>query len=108
MEQHEHKTNGEIDNDKVWAVLAYIFFPLPLLLVKNRSAFLNYHINQGIIFDIILVVGYFIFGAWLAFFGWIFKLCMAILFILGIMNVSNKKKVALPIIGNLFNFIKDK
>jgi uncharacterized membrane protein len=104
MEQHEHKTSVEIDNDKVWAILAYIFFPIPLF-VKNRSAFLNYHINQGIIFLIVGIIGSILIG-WIPVLGWLFNLAMIVLFIIGIMNVSKKKKTPLPIIGGMFNFIK--
>ena len=105
MEQH-HKTNGEIDNDKVWAILAYFFFPLPLLFVKNRSTFLNYHINQGIILAIVWIVGGLVFGILPRLFYVLFELVMIYIFVNGIMTVSKKKKESLPIIGDLFNFIK--
>ena len=104
MEQ-QHKTGGEIDNDKVWAILAYIFFPLPLLFVKDRSVFLNYHINQGAIFLIVFIIGSFLFG-WIPLFKLLFNLIMLVLFIIALVNVSKRKKEPLPIIGNWFNFIK--
>ena len=38
-------SNHEIDHDKLWGIVAYFLFLIPLLVVKNRSSFLNYHIN---------------------------------------------------------------
>lgn len=108
MEQHEHKIKGgELDTDKLWAILAYIFFPLPILFVKDRSGFLNYHINQGIIFALVSIIGNFILGSVLHILVWAFHLFMIIIFIMAIIAVSKKKKEPMPIIGDLFNFIKE-
>src|ERR1035437_3923519 len=106
MEQQTHETKkGELDSDKLWAILAYFFFPLPLILKSNRSSFLNYHINQGIIFTIVWLIGSFVFGI-LHILGWLFNLVMMIILIIAIVNVSKKKKEPMPIIGELFDFIK--
>jgi hypothetical protein len=48
MEQKTNEINHEIDRDKLWSIVAYFLFLVPLLAVKNRSSFLNFHINQGI------------------------------------------------------------
>lgn len=107
MNEHEHKTKKvELDIEKAWAIFAYIFFPLPLIFAKERSSFLNYHINQGIILFIVSIVGGFCFGIFPFFINFIFKIFTLVLFIMGIINVSKKKMEPLPVIGDLFNFIK--
>lgn len=103
---------GEIDNDKLWGVVAYFLFFIPLLAVKNRSSFLNYHINQGIILLLVSVVGNFglDFLPWylgfLAFFKGIWNIAMLALLIIGIKNVLERKMSPLPVIGKLFTFLK--
>ena len=102
----------EIDSDKVLAIVAYIFFPIPLWVVKNRSSFLNYHINQGIILLIIVLVGNFgldFLPFWLGILTWfkgLWNIFMITLLVIGIKNVLEKKMVPLPVIGKLFNFLK--
>jgi len=97
------------DGEKFWAIVAYVFFPLPLIFVKHKSPFLNYHINQGIILMAVSIAGQF--GIWLLF-GWfsflagLFKLCVVILFIIGIINVMKKRMKPLPVIGDLFTVIQ--
>ncbi len=109
---HEQKDtkNLEIDNDKLWATVAYFFFPLPMILVKKRSSFLNYHINQAIILLIISLAGQFGFGilpGWMGLIpGKIFSVLMLTCLVMGVMNVLKKEMKPLPIIGGLFNFIK--
>jgi len=100
---------GGESNDMTMAILAYILFFIPLLLVKDRSAFLNYHINQGLNLFIVAVAGSAIFGVlgWrFAMFTNIWSLLMIILLVLGIINASKNEMKPLPVIGNLFNFIK--
>jgi len=101
-------TSGQ-DNDKNMAMIAYILFFVPLLAVKNRSTFLNFHTNQGLALFIVAVVGSLIIG----FLGWrlyflsnVWNLLMIVLVIIGIMNVSKNESKPLPIIGNWFKIIK--
>ena len=61
QKENKQNINIEMDNDKMWGIVAYIIFFLPLIFVKNRSAFLNYHINQGIILFIVSLIGNIIF-----------------------------------------------
>lgn len=102
----------EIDNDKLWAILAYILFLIPLLGVKNRSSFLNFHINQGIILLLVAVVGNFgldFLPWWLGVLSWfkgIWNIAMLTLLIIGIKNVLARETKPLPVIGKLFNFLK--
>ena len=100
----------EIDHDKLWAGIGYLFFPLPLIFAKNRSNFLNYHINQGIILTIVALAGQFGFGIlpnWFGFIpGQIFQILILAALAVGIMNVLRKEMKPLPLIGKLFNFMK--
>ena len=112
MEQQNNLKNEkiEIDRDKLWATFAYFFFPLPMVFVKNRSNFLNYHINQGIILLIVSLAGQFGFGIlpnWIGFIpGQVFNTLMLVCLVIGVMNVFKKEIKPLPIIGKLFTFIK--
>ena len=112
MEQQNLNQNHEIDHDKLWSILAYILFLIPLLAVKNRSSFLNFHINQGIILLAVSVVGNFglDFLPWwlgiLSLFKGLWNIAMIALLIVGIKNVLNRQLKPLPIIGNLFTFLK--
>ena len=101
--------SGE-NNDKNMAMIGYILFFVPLLAVKNRSSFLNYHVNQGLGLFIVALVGS---VALNAIFGWrfymisnIWNLLMIILAVLGIVNVSKNETKPLPAIGNWFHLIK--
>ncbi len=102
----------EIDHDKLWGILAYILFLIPLLAVKNRSSFLNYHINQGIILLLIVIVGNFgldFLPFWLiplTWFKWIWNLVTISLLVIGIRNVIDRKMSPLPFVGKLFTFLK--
>ncbi|MEI8339392.1 MAG: hypothetical protein WCF94_01885 [bacterium] len=100
------------NNDKLFAILAYILFFIPLLATKDRSQFLTFHINQGLnLFIFEIGVGYIVplllsFIPMLGFVVWILQIGLFILFIMGVMNASQNKMEPLPIIGNVFNFIK--
>ncbi len=110
--QNQVEANHEIDHDKLWGVLAYFLFLIPLFAVKNRSSFLNYHINQGIILLLVAVIGNFgldFLPFWLGILAWfkgIWNAVMVALLIIGIKNVLEKQMKPLPVIGKLFNFLK--
>lgn len=110
--QNPNPVNNELDHEKLWSVVAYIFFLIPLLAVKNRSSVLNYHINQGIILFIVAIVGNFgidFLPFWLGILAWfksLWNLALLALLIVGIKNVLEKKMVPLPVIGKLFTFLK--
>jgi len=106
----ENDKKIEIDHDKLWATVAYFCFILPMVFVKNRSNFLNYHINQAIILTIVALAGQFSFGIipnWISFIpGKIFNALVLAGLVIGIINVFKKEMKPLPLIGKLFNFIK--
>jgi len=105
----EQNTQGSANNDKGMAIVAYIIFFIPLLISKNRSAFLNFHINQGLTLFIVAVVG----NIALSFLSYrfymvnnIWGLLMLVLVIMGIMNASKNEMKELPVIGGWFKIIK--
>ena len=107
MENQERQNNTQIDNEKMWAIVAYIIFFLPLIFVRNRSSFLNYHINQGLILFIFGVVGNAIINALnLYMLSSLYSLVVIIFAIIGIMSANKNEMKPLPLIGGLFNLIK--
>jgi uncharacterized membrane protein len=102
--------SGDIDHEKLWAIVAYFIFFLPMIFVKNRSQFLNYHINQGIILLIVSIAGQVGFGILPGWMGIIpkniWQILMIALLVAGVMNVMKKEMKPLPVIGKLFNFLK--
>lgn len=110
MEEKIQEKNIEIDNDKLWASVAYFVFFLPMIFVKKRSSFLNYHINQAIILVIVALAGQFGFGILPNWIGFIPRKVFGALIlaglVIGILNVLQKKMKPLPLIGKLFNFLK--
>jgi hypothetical protein len=100
----------EIDHDKLWASVAYFIFFLPMIFVKNRSNFINYHINQAIILTIVGLAGQFGFGilpGWIGFIpAKVFSTLILAGLVIGVMNVLKKEMKPLPLIGKLFNFLK--
>lgn len=107
----EVKKTDEMDSEKVWSVVAYLCFPLPLIFARNRTKLLNYHINQSIILLIVSVLGQIILSSFFgnamwSFPGRIWNLLITILMIVGIINAVNKKMEPLPVIGHMFTFLK--
>ncbi len=102
----------KIDHDKLWGILAYIFFPLPLLFAKDKSQFLVFHINQGIVLAIVSLIGAFgldLLPFWVKFFmlfKWVWNILIIILLVKGIQNVLERRMETLPVIGKLFTFLK--
>lgn len=97
----------DTQNEKGMAMLAYVLFFIPMLVSQNRSAFLNFHINQGLILFIVAWVGYYLFSM-LNMYALhnIWGVLMFVLFIIGILGASKQEMKPLPIIGGLFTFIK--
>jgi uncharacterized membrane protein len=107
MDNLQQQNNIEIDNEKMWAIVAYFIFFLPLLIVKNRSSFLNYHINQGLILFIFGFVGNIVINTLnLYIFSLPYSLIIIVLAVMGIMNVNKNEMKPLPLIGGLLNLIK--
>ena len=95
-------------NDKIMAILAYIIFFLPIILVKNRSAFLNFHINQGLSLFIVALLGAIVFRVipFLAVFHPLLSLVIILLVIIGILNVVHGRMKELPFFGHILESVK--
>ena len=101
--------SGGENNDKVMAIVAYILFFIPLIAVKNRSAFLNFHVNQGLSLFIVALIGNIVLGAFgftFMVFSNIWSLAMVLLVVMGIINASKNEMKPLPVIGEWFHLIK--
>jgi uncharacterized membrane protein len=101
--------SGEVNNDKLMGILSYlsILVIIPLLATKNRSAFLNFHVNQGVNLLIVEIIGWVILsvvGLWYLMNLW--QLIILVLLVIGIINVSKNETKPLPVIGTWFNLVK--
>ena len=107
---------GDIENNKVMAILAYIgfLFLIPLLVAKD-SKFAKFHTNQGLVLfivDIIVGVVIAVVSIALAFIPFVGPIVAGIvdgvlglvifaLMILGIINAATGKVKELPVIGKI-------
>ena len=107
---------GDIENNKVMAILAYIgfLFLIPLLVAKD-SKFAKFHTNQGLVLfiaDIIVGVVIAVVSIALAFIPFVGPIVAGIvdgvlglvifaLMILGIINAATGKAKELPVIGKI-------
>ncbi|MFS1514431.1 hypothetical protein VQL36_18680 [Chengkuizengella sp. SCS-71B] len=107
--QQPHKINSkDIEENKIWAVLAYFLFFLPMLTARD-SKFAMYHANQGLIL-FIFAVAVNVIGSFIPILGWLLilpfgNLAVIIYMIIGIINSASEKEKPLPLIGN-FDIIK--
>ncbi len=94
----------DIDQNKSIAALAYLIFFLPLV-VKPDSKFGRFHANQALLI-FILGIGVSLIGPIIPFIGSMVVVPLGsvfalVLFIMGIINAANGKKVRLPLIGDI-------
>lgn len=93
-------------NSLAWLSYLGIFFLIPMLVNKN-SPFTKFHVNQGIVLLIALIIANVVgaIAAFIPFIGWIvyplLSVAMFVLAILGIVNAAQGKAKRLPIIGNI-------
>ena len=99
----EKKANPkDVEENKVWAILAYIIFFLPLLLAKD-SEFAKYHATQGLVlFIAALIIN--VIGTIIPVLGWFIILPLGNIFIaiwaiIGIVNAAKGEMKELPLIG---------
>ncbi|NMC74885.1 MAG: hypothetical protein GYA56_11115 [Geobacteraceae bacterium] len=94
----------DVESNKLMAVLAYIFFLIPLLAAKE-SKFAMFHTNQGLVL-FLAAVAVNIVGGIIPFVGWFLilplgNLLIFILAIIGIINAAKGEAKPLPIIGTI-------
>ncbi len=106
---------GDIWNDKIMAVLAYLgFLVLIPMFTAKESKFVRYHVRQGLMLlvtELIFYVGYCILCFTVLSISWhlysivkiigIIRYLFPVLTIIGIINVINGKEKELPVTGNI-------
>ncbi|MFK7696233.1 DUF4870 domain-containing protein [Paenibacillus sp. HJGM_3] len=93
--------NTDAQNNKVYAILAYIIFFIPMIAAKD-SKFAMYHANQGLTLFLLYLACQIVFRI-IPFLGWVLiplagLFCLA-LAIIGIINAANGEMKPLPLIG---------
>lgn len=113
--------NLDAENNQIWGILAYICAIIPLIAAPKDSEFSRFHTNQGLILMITSIAVHIIFLVLfgidsfisVGIFDYMFYIVFAILslargifvlgiiglMVLGILNVTKKQMVELPIIG---------
>jgi uncharacterized membrane protein len=100
---------NDAEKNKVWGILAYIIFFIPLITAKD-SPFAKYHANQGLALFLTMIVSLTVLTilSLLPFIGFVFGLLhvlvylgFLVLVVLGIVNASAGKCVPLPVIGGI-------
>lgn len=96
-------------NDKLVAALGYVIFLIPLL-TPNRSPFVTFHANQGLVLFIFTMIAHFAiswfliplsFSFFLVFLNPIISLFVLYLVIVGIMSATSGTMKPLPLIGGI-------
>ena len=95
---------ADIDQNKMFAALAYIVFFIPLLAC-NDSPFGRYHANQGLVLLIAAAIIRVV-GSIIPFIGWFIILPLGgififVLMIIGFMNAIRGDCKPLPVIGSI-------
>ncbi|MBP3706603.1 MAG: DUF4870 domain-containing protein [Clostridia bacterium] len=98
---------ADIANNKVWAILSYIFilFLLPLFIAKD-SKFAHFHASQGLNLCILSVLSGIVCAilACIPIIGWLLSVIIGLiptaLMVLGIVNAAMGKAKELPFIGS--------
>ncbi|MFA6446214.1 MAG: hypothetical protein WCW14_03125 [Candidatus Paceibacterota bacterium] len=91
-----------ISNDKTMGILSYLsILVLIPIFTQNKSEFVKFHANQGLILLITHVIGQVVLGSFVHLYGLVslFSILILALIIIGIMNVLNNQMKQLPVIG---------
>jgi uncharacterized membrane protein len=97
---------SDAGNDKIMAILAYVFFLIPLL-VGSKSPYVRFHTNQGTVLAIFsfagILVSIFI-GTIVPFLFLLmplYNLCLFILWLIGLIGAIKGEMKVLPVIGGI-------
>lgn len=109
----ETTTNTPVhtDNSTLMGILSYlgplVFIPL---ITEKENAFVRFHVRQGLVLFVIEAALWVLGSMLFIHFLWplvsIINLACLILSIIGILNVINKKQVALPLVGQFADKFK--
>lgn len=97
MEENKTQIQGPTSEEKLWAVLSYIWVLSIVALLVKKEKFIHNHAKQGFL---IFVAECFIFVpiiGWI--FGWLVSIVAFILSIIGIINALDGKEWKVPIVG---------
>lgn len=107
-----NNTTGKSENTAM-AIIAYILFFIPLLTGHaQKDEFVKFHVKQGLIVFIIGVAIWVVGMAIPWYYGILhallnlLSLANLVLIIIGIVNVTNKKKAPLPYVGKYADYFK--
>jgi uncharacterized membrane protein len=99
----------DAEKNKVWGILAYILFFIPLITAKD-SPFAKYHANQGLALFLTMIVSLTALTilSFIPFVGFVFGLLHILVYlgglvlvVLGIVNAAAGKCIPLPVIGGI-------
>jgi len=105
MPAADSNSNNHVHDDKLMAYLAYIIFFIPLI-VGMKTPFVKFHTNQGTVlfifsFAIQFVLPFLYFIPLFGLIAAILRLGIFVLWIIGLVNVSQGKMKELPVIGHI-------
>jgi len=92
------------NNDrKLWAVLAYFIFFLPLLTEYKDDKFVRFHVGQGLVLLISSVVIWFL-ATFIPIIGWfiigpIGSVILFVCWVIGVLNALGDKEQPVPLVG---------
>ena len=93
-----------------WAIVAYIIFFLPLLTKAKDDPFVRFHVKQGLVLFLLMLVFWLIKIIMPWYLYWrlseLFGLFTVIFLILGLLNVLQGKQEKLPLIGQFADKFK--
>jgi fumarate reductase subunit D len=98
-EDRKPATEISIDENRLMAALSYLgfLFLVPLLAGNKKDPYVNFHLRQGIVlFIAVVIVSVF---AWIPFIGWFLAVFMLALSIYGFIQALSGNKWKLPYIG---------
>ncbi|KKT78703.1 MAG: hypothetical protein UW75_C0040G0005 [Parcubacteria group bacterium GW2011_GWF2_44_8] len=86
------------------AMLAYVFFPVPLLTEDKNDPFVKFHLKQAIVL-VLAAVAVSVVGSIIPFIGWFLiaplgSVAILVLWVIGIINALNGEEKELPVIGS--------
>lgn len=104
MEDINNMASAEdIEKNKVWGILAYFIFFLPLITARD-SKFAMFHANQSLVLLLVSIISSIIAG-FVPVIGWVIGLFIPIIvfivWLMGIIAAAGGKMKKLPLIGGI-------
>lgn len=102
MEETSNQPQKQGSNANIMALISYIgFLCLIPILTKEKDEFVRFHAKQGLVLLIVELAGWIVLGLIPLLFAlyYILEIVCLVLSIIGIMNVLNKQKKEIPVIG---------